>query len=155
MVEIELESIAFRNPTRVRCKDRVLETQKVPLEELVELWKWYFNIPPFEKICLTVKDNRLYGSMKLSPVGGGKNLLDLFTDLGIEVKKVESKKAIRETDILRLALDMASRIAFGNKAGIVLSDYYKRITTSEEYAEYFIYKAKENLKEIKENSKNE
>lgn len=71
MVEIELESIAFHNPTRVRCKDRVLEIQEVPLEELVGLWKWYFNIPPFEKICLTVKDNRLYESMKLSPVGGG------------------------------------------------------------------------------------
>ena len=56
----------------------------------------------------------------------------------------EMQEQIKE---LKLAFKMASKEAFGNKAGIVVSDYSKRITTSEEYAEYLIWKAKKYLKE--------
>lgn len=53
----------------------------------------------------------------------------------------------RQIDELKLALKMASKEAFGNKAVIVVSDYSKRITNSEEYAEYLIQKANQYLKE--------
>lgn len=53
----------------------------------------------------------------------------------------------RQIDELKLALKMASKEAFGNKAVIVVSDYSKRITNSEEYAEYLIWKANQYLKE--------
>lgn len=59
--------------------------------------------------------------------------------------KIEEKD--KEVAELKLALSMAAKEAFGNKVSIVISDYDKRITSSEEYAEYLIFKAKQHLKE--------
>ena len=59
--------------------------------------------------------------------------------------KIEGKD--KEVAELKLALLMAAKEAFGNKVSIVVSDYDKRITSSEEYAEYLIFKAKQHLKE--------
>lgn len=59
--------------------------------------------------------------------------------------KVEEKD--KEIAKLKLALSMATKEAFGNRVGIVVSDYDKRITNSEEYAEYLIWKATRQLKE--------
>lgn len=63
--------------------------------------------------------------------------------------KIKEDKMQEQINELKLALKMASEEAFGNKVGIVVSDYSKRITTSEEYAEYLIWKAKQYLKEFK------
>lgn len=59
--------------------------------------------------------------------------------------KVEEKD--KEIAKLKLALSMATKEAFGNRVSIVVSDYDKRITNSEEYAEYLIWKAMRQLKE--------
>ena len=64
----------------------------------------------------------------------------------LSMKEGEMQEQINEW---KWALKMASKEAFGNKAVIVVSDYNKRITTSEEYAEYLIWKAKRYLKEFK------
>lgn len=69
-----------------------------------------------------------------------------WNGMKILFKVDEKDKEIAE---LKLALSMAAKEAFGNKIGIVVSDYDKRITSSEEYAEYLIFKAKQHLKENK------
>lgn len=87
-MKIKAETIAFNNPTRVICNGRVLETQGLGIKTLCDLWKWYFNIPPFEKVQLLC-DTRLYNSLKQPPISSPKSVIDLFYEQGIKV--VENK----------------------------------------------------------------
>ena len=87
MIKIKAETIAFNNPTRVSCNGKVLETQRLDMKTLCDLWKWYFEIPPFEKVEL-VCDTRLYNSLKQRT--SFKSAVDLFEEQGVYVK--EKKK---------------------------------------------------------------
>lgn len=83
-MKIKAETIAFNNPTRVSCNGKVLETQGLGIKTLCDLWKWYFNIPPFEKVQLLC-DTRLYNSLKQPPISSIKSVIDLFYEQGIKV----------------------------------------------------------------------
>lgn len=83
---IELEKIGLHYPTRVKYNGRVLETQGLSIEQLVSLWKAYYEIPPFVKIYLEPVDNKLYYSLYQKPISGKKSIVDLFEELGVYVK---------------------------------------------------------------------
>ena len=84
---IELEKIGLQNPTRVNCKGRVLETQGLSIEQLVSLWKAYYEIPPFVRIYLEPIDDKLYNSLHQKTISSQKSVIDLFAEQGVYVKK--------------------------------------------------------------------
>lgn len=84
---IELEKIGMNNPTRVKCNGRILETQGLSINDLCDLWKWYYCCPPFDKIYLVTNDDRLYMSLKQRTFASQKSHIDLFAEQSIYVKK--------------------------------------------------------------------
>lgn len=83
---IECERLGIVTPTKVKHNDIALVTQRLNINTLCELWKWYFNIPPFEKIVLIV-DKRLYNSMQQRSLSNMKTANELFYENGIEVRE--------------------------------------------------------------------
>ena len=86
MLKIKAETIAYNNPTRVICNNKILETQRLDIKTLCDLWKWYFEIPSFERVEL-VCDTRLYNSLREVIVF--KSVIDLFEEQGVYVKEKE------------------------------------------------------------------
>lgn len=84
---IKLEKIGLHNPTRVKCNGRVLETQGLSIEQLISLWKAYYEIPPFVRIYLEPIDDKLYYSLYQKPISGKKSIVELFEEQGVYVKK--------------------------------------------------------------------
>ena len=93
MLKIKAEKIAYCNTTRVVCNNKVLETQQLNIKTLCDLWKWYFQIPPFEKVEL-ICETRLYNSLRQPTLSSTKSIIDLFREQGIKV--VESRTKIVE-----------------------------------------------------------
>lgn len=92
-VEIIAEHIGLNTPTKVICNDRVLVTQLLDIATLVELWKWYYRIPPFKKIVLKC-ETKLYNSLRQKTLLSNKSLMEIFSDNGVicEELKGESEK---------------------------------------------------------------
>lgn len=88
MLKIKAETIAYHNPTRVECNGKTLETQRLDIKTLCELWKWYFEISPFEKVEL-VCNTRLYNSLKQKHLSSSKSTIELFEEQGIKVVEDE------------------------------------------------------------------
>ena len=93
---IELEKIGLHNPTRVNCNGRVLETQGLSIEELVSLWKAYYEIPPFVRIYLEPIDDKLYNSLYQKKISNQKSVMDLFEEQGVHVKKKREMKDVKD-----------------------------------------------------------
>lgn len=93
MLKIKAEKIAYHNPTRVVCDGKVIETQQLDIKSLCDLWKWYFQIPPFEEVEL-ICETRLYNSLRQPTLSSTKSIIDLFREQGIKV--VESKSDMVE-----------------------------------------------------------
>lgn len=85
MLKIKAETIGFSNPTRVVCNNRVLETQGLDLETLCDLWKWYFNIPPYAEVQLLC-NQRLYFTLRQHSLSSNKSWISLFLEQGIKVE---------------------------------------------------------------------
>lgn len=88
---IELEKFGLHNPTRVKYGGRVLETQRLSIEQLVSLWKAYYEIPPFVLIYLRPTNDKLYYSLYQKPITSPKSLVDLFKEQGVYVVKKRSE----------------------------------------------------------------
>lgn len=82
MLKIKAEKIAYHNPTRVVCDGKVIETQQLDIKTLCDLWKWYFSIPPFEKVELLC-DTKLYNSLRQRILSSNKSVIELFEEQGI------------------------------------------------------------------------
>ena len=93
---IELEKIGLFNPTRVKCNDRVLETQRLSIKDLCDLWKWYYCCPPFDKIYLVTNDDNLYMSLRQGALASQKSLIDLFAEQGVYVKKRSEMNNVKD-----------------------------------------------------------
>ena len=93
---IELEKIGLQNPTRVNCKGRVPETQGLSIEQLVSLWKGYYEIPPCVRIYLEAIDDKLYDSLYQKTISSKKSVADLFAEQGIYVKKRSETNNVKD-----------------------------------------------------------
>lgn len=89
MLKIKAERIGLHTPTRVVCNCKVLETQGLDLKTLCDLWKWYFKIPPFEKVELEC-ETRIYRSLWQNPLGSFKSMIDLFAEQGINAVEIKA-----------------------------------------------------------------
>lgn len=93
---IELEKIGLQNPTRVKCNGRVLETQGLSIEQMVSLWKAYYEIPPFVRIYLEPIDDKLYNSLYQKTISSQKSVADLFAEQGVCVKKRSEMSNVKD-----------------------------------------------------------
>ena len=93
---IELEKFGLRNPTRVKCNGKVLETQGLPLKDLCDLWKWYYCCPPFDKIYLVTNEDRLYMSLRQRIFASQKSIIELLAEQGVYVKKRSEMNNVKD-----------------------------------------------------------
>lgn len=93
---MNLKKIGLHNPTRVNCNGKVLETQGLSIEELVSLWKAYYEIPPFVRIYLEPIDDKLYNSLYQKEISNQKSVMDLFAEQGVYVKKKREMKDVKD-----------------------------------------------------------
>ncbi len=86
--------------TEVENEDgRILVTNGLDIKSSVDLWRWYYNIPFFEKIELLVS-KELYNSMKQKPpIDYVRTVEELFYDNGVIV--VEKKEPYFRNYVLR------------------------------------------------------
>lgn len=89
-MEIIAESIGLQKPTKVFCCDRVLVTQGLSIGTLVELWKWYYNMPPFKKIILKC-DTKLFNSLHQKPLRSVKSCIEIFADNGVVCQELRKE----------------------------------------------------------------
>ena len=81
---IKCKRLGFINPTEVEANNKILVTQSLSIEDLSRLWKWYYNIPPYEPIYLAMPTN-LYNSTRQRNRAACKNVAELFEEQGIKV----------------------------------------------------------------------
>lgn len=74
--------------TEVENEDgRVLVTNGLNIEDLVELWRWYYNIPFWKSIKIVVNKD-LYLSMKQRPLSSSQSVEELFYTKNVFVEAI-------------------------------------------------------------------
>lgn len=81
---LNCNNFGFTKETEVSYKNRRLVTQGLDIETLCTLWRWYYNIPPFEKIQLVVT-KKLSSASGQSTFISSKNVKELFEQEGVEI----------------------------------------------------------------------
>lgn len=81
---IKCKRLGFVNPTEVEANNKILVTQSLSIEDLSRLWKWYYNIPPYEPIYLEMP-TELYNSTRQCNRTSCKSVAELFAEQGIKV----------------------------------------------------------------------
>lgn len=81
---IKCKQYGLIKPTEVEANNKILVTQELSIEQLSELWKWYYNIPPYEPIYLAMPTS-LYNSAHFRNYTSRKNVAELFYEQGIKV----------------------------------------------------------------------
>lgn len=81
---IKCKNYGLIKPTEVEVNNKILVTQGLSIEELSKLWKWYYNIPPYEPIYLAMP-TELYNSTRQRNRAACKNVAELFEEQGIKV----------------------------------------------------------------------
>lgn len=89
---IELEKIGLLNPTRVKCNGRVLETQGLSVEQLVDLWRNYYDIPSYTIIYLRPTNDKLFNSLYFTSKYNKKPLAELFREQYVYVIRKRKRK---------------------------------------------------------------
>ena len=86
---IKCKRLGLINPTEVEANNKILVTQGLSIEQLSKLWKWYYDIPPYEPIYLAMP-TKLYDSVHLRNEIACKNVAELFAEQGIKVVEENS-----------------------------------------------------------------
>ena len=81
---IKCKRLGIMNPTEVEANNKILVTQGLSIEQSSNLWKWYYNIPPYEPIYLAMP-TKLYNSVHQRNKTACKNVAELFAEQGIKV----------------------------------------------------------------------
>lgn len=81
---IKCKRLGIMNPTEVEANNKILVTQGLSIEQLSNLWKWYYNIPPYEPIYLAMP-TKLYNSVHQRSITPCKSVAELFEERGIKV----------------------------------------------------------------------
>lgn len=88
-MKLKCKNYGLLTNTEVENEDgRVLVTNGLSIEQLVDLWRWYYNIAPWKRIELEV-DKRLYETMKQKSLSAFKGVQELFYENNVVVVKVE------------------------------------------------------------------
>lgn len=87
---LDCKNYGLMKETEVSFDGRRLVTQGLDIQTLCRLWRWYYNIPPFEKIFLAVP-KRLFSVSEQRTLASSKSVKELFKKEGVEMiyKEVE------------------------------------------------------------------
>lgn len=87
---IDCKNFGFTKETEVSFKGRRLVTQGLDIRTLCRLWRWYYNIPPFEKIFLAVP-KRLFSACGQRTLSASHSVKGHFEEERVEMicKEVE------------------------------------------------------------------
>ena len=88
---IDCKNFGFTKETEVSYKNRRLVTQGLDIAKLCHLWRWYYYIPPFEKIFLVVS-KRLYEALRQRPLASSKSVKEHFEEHGVELVCKEAEE---------------------------------------------------------------
>lgn len=86
-----LKRIGLKNPTEVHYGSKILVTNELDIQTLCNLWKWYFNLPPFGKIELYAYKEDFYG-MQQRIFAGVESVAELFFKNGFILKKLDESQ---------------------------------------------------------------
>lgn len=81
---LNCKNFGLVNETEVSCNGRRLVTQWLDIKTLCDLWKWYFNVSPYEKISLIV-NKKLFYAAEQRPLISVKSVKELFKEQGVEL----------------------------------------------------------------------
>lgn len=74
--------------TEVENEDgRILVTNGLDIKQLVNLWRWYYNIPFFERITLYVHRD-LYKASKQRPLSSINSVEELFFKENVVLEEI-------------------------------------------------------------------
>lgn len=83
-MRLDCKNYGLTKETEVSFDGRRLVTQGLGIRTLCRLWRWYYNIPPFEQIFLAVP-KRLFSASEQRTLSSSKSVKELFEQEGIEM----------------------------------------------------------------------
>lgn len=88
-MRIICKSIGLNIETEVVFGARRLVTQGLSIKQLCDLWKWYYNIPPFEKVELVFSVDKDYNAITQRALSGSKSVKEMLEEKGFICKKFD------------------------------------------------------------------
>ncbi len=88
-MRIICNSIGLNKETEVISNERRLVTQGLSIKQLCDLWKWYYNIPPFEQKEIVFTHDKDYYAMNQRTLAAEKSVKELFAEEGFICKKFD------------------------------------------------------------------
>lgn len=82
-------SIGLNKETEVTHNDRRLLTSGLSIKQLCDLWKWYYNISPFEKIELVFTHDKDYNAIQQRTFSDVKSVKELLEEEGVICKSFD------------------------------------------------------------------
>ena len=86
-MRIICNSIGLHKETEVVANERKLVTQGLSIKQLCDLWKWYYNIPPFEKVELVFSVDKDYNAIHQRTLASSKSVKEMLEEEGFVCKK--------------------------------------------------------------------
>lgn len=82
-MKLKCKNYGLLTNTEVENEDgRILVTNGLDIEQLVDLWRWYYNAPFFKRIEVEVSE-KLYNSIKQKPLSSLKSVEQLFYERNV------------------------------------------------------------------------
>lgn len=89
-MKLKCKNYGLISNTVVENEDgRILVTNGLSVEQLVDLWRWYYNVPFFKRIEVEVS-KELYNSIKQKTACGIKSVEQLFYEKNVVFVKVQN-----------------------------------------------------------------
>lgn len=88
-MRIICNSIGLHKETEVISDERRLVTQGLSIKLLCDLWKWYYNIPPFEKVELVFSTDKDYYAIRQRTLASSKSVKEMLEKEGFICKKFD------------------------------------------------------------------
>ena len=88
-MRIICNSIGLHKETEVVANERKLVTQGLSIKQLCDLWKWYYNIPPFEKVELVFSIDKDYNAINQRTLASSKSVKKMLEEEGFICKKFD------------------------------------------------------------------
>ncbi len=88
-MRIICNSIGLNKETEAISGKRKLVTQGLSIKQLCDLWRWYYSIPPFEKVELVFSVDKDYYAIQQRTMAGMKSVKELFEEEGFICKKFD------------------------------------------------------------------
>lgn len=88
-MRIICNSIGLHIETEAMANGRKLVTQGLSIKQLCDLWKWYYNIAPFETKEVIFTHDKDYYAMNQRTLATDKSVKELFEKEGFICKKFD------------------------------------------------------------------